>query len=63
MTGTIREISVTVGKEVTEGEVVFVMEAMKMEHSIKAPDGGTIKEIYYHDGELVDEGAELIHIN
>jgi 3-methylcrotonyl-CoA carboxylase alpha subunit len=36
------------------------MEAMKMEHTIRAPLAGTVKAFYYQPGDLVDGGAELL---
>jgi 3-methylcrotonyl-CoA carboxylase alpha subunit len=36
------------------------MEAMKMEHTIKAPSNGTIDEVFFHEGDMVDGGAELL---
>jgi len=37
-----------------------IMEAMKMEHAIKAPVDGLISEIFYGKGDLVDGGADLL---
>ena len=39
---------------------LLVMEAMKMEHTIRAPDAGTVNAFYYQPGDLVDGGAELL---
>jgi 3-methylcrotonyl-CoA carboxylase alpha subunit len=36
------------------------MEAMKMEHAIKAPSQGTITDVFYSVGDLVDGGADLL---
>jgi 3-methylcrotonyl-CoA carboxylase alpha subunit len=36
------------------------MEAMKMQHAIKAPSDGRIGEVFYSTGELVDGGSELL---
>lgn len=44
------------------GETLVVMEAMKMEHSIKAPCDGTVSDIYFAEGDLVSEGAQLIAV-
>jgi len=38
------------------------MEAMKMEHAIKAPADGTVSEVFFAQGDQVSEGAELIAI-
>lgn len=63
MTGTIREISVIVGKEVTEGEVVFVMEAMKMDIEVPTATKGTIEVVNVNVGDSVTEGQLLAKIN
>jgi len=58
--GLVRSISVEAGVEVAAGEVLAVMEAMKMEHSLTAPRAGRIAEIRAAPGEQVAEGAVLI---
>ncbi len=62
MNGTIIEILVTTGNSVTKGQPLIVMEAMKMEHTIRAPIDGIIQEHYYHSGDLVEGGAELLKL-
>ena len=41
-------------------EVLVVLEAMKMEHAIKAPVDGTVLAVHYGVGDQVDEGVDLI---
>ncbi len=60
MPGTIIDVLVTPGEQVTEGQPLVIMEAMKMEHTIKAHKDTVIGEVLYQIGDLVDEGAELI---
>ncbi|MDC1211141.1 acetyl/propionyl/methylcrotonyl-CoA carboxylase subunit alpha [Porticoccaceae bacterium] len=60
MNGTVVTLLVEVGAAVTKGETLLVMEAMKMEHSITAPNNGRVREFFYQPGELVDGGAELL---
>ena len=60
MNGTIVEILVSVGDRVEAGDTLLIMEAMKMEHPIKAPTAGIVKDIYFAQGDLVDGGTELI---
>lgn len=62
MNGTIIQIDSKAGESVKAGDVLMIMEAMKMEHAIKAPTDGTIKEISFNVGDLVDEGALLIEL-
>ncbi len=60
MNGTIVSVLVAPGQQVSEGEGLIIMEAMKMEHTIKAPTDGTVNEIYFGEGELVSGGADLL---
>jgi 3-methylcrotonyl-CoA carboxylase alpha subunit len=60
MNGTIVASLVNVGEHVSKGEVLMVMEAMKMEHAITAPNDGMVIEFYFQPGDLVDGGAELL---
>lgn len=50
------------GEAVTEGDPVFLMEAMKMENEIRAPISGTIKRIHVKAGETVEKGTAIIEI-
>ncbi|PKG96014.1 acetyl/propionyl/methylcrotonyl-CoA carboxylase subunit alpha [Paraglaciecola sp. MB-3u-78] len=61
MNGTVVAILVELGQQVALGQTLMVMEAMKMEHSLKAPAAGCVKEFYFKAGELVDGGAELLN--
>ena len=60
MPGTVIDVLVNSGDTVEEGQALIVMEAMKMEHTIKAHKDTVIAEVLYQEGDLVDEGAELI---
>jgi len=60
MNGTIISILVNQGDNVKKGDSLLIVEAMKMEHTIKAPADGLVKEIYYHDGDLVSADVELL---
>ena len=42
------------------GAGLLILEAMKMEYTITAPADGTVKEVRYANGDVVNEGAELI---
>jgi 3-methylcrotonyl-CoA carboxylase alpha subunit len=53
-------LSVAPGARVAKGDPILIMEAMKMEHSIRAPADGVVAEIFYGVGDLVDGGAELV---
>ncbi len=60
MNGTIVECLVEAGASVKRDAVLVIMEAMKMEHSIRAPSDGVVTEVFYGAGDLVDGGAELL---
>lgn len=58
MNGSIVRVLVAAGQQVEAGAALVVLEAMKMEHSIRAPQAGTIKTIYCAEGELIGEGTD-----
>ena len=60
MNGTVVAILVEPNRPVDQGQTLMVMEAMKMEHSLKAPAAGYVSEFYFKAGELVDGGTELL---
>jgi len=60
MNGTIVALLVDAGAMVAKDDPLIVMEAMKMEHTIRAPIAGVVKEFYFQAGSLVDGGAELL---
>ena len=62
MTGTLREIRTSVGASVTEGQVLFVMEAMKMDLEIPVAIAGTVSEIAVTAGASVVEAQILARV-
>jgi 3-methylcrotonyl-CoA carboxylase alpha subunit len=60
MPGKVVKVFVDEGKKVAKGDVLMVMEAMKMEHSIRATADSVIKSVHYEVGQLVDLNAVLI---
>ncbi|PRB80931.1 acetyl/propionyl/methylcrotonyl-CoA carboxylase subunit alpha [Pseudomonas sp. MYb185] len=62
MNGSIVQILVEVGQQVAAGTTLVVLEAMKMEHSIRAPQPGTVKSLFCSEGEMVSEGAVLLEM-
>lgn len=63
MNGSIVRVLVAVGQQVEVGTALVVLEAMKMEHSIRAAHAGTVKALYCHEGEMVSEGAVLVELD
>jgi biotin carboxyl carrier protein len=60
--GTIIELKVNVGDTVKQGDVVLVLEAMKMQNNIESEYSGTVTSITVKQGETVMEGAVLLTI-
>ena len=59
MPGNILKINVTQGQQVKEGDVIMILEAMKMENEIVATRSGTIAQIAVSKGAVVETGAVL----
>ena len=62
MPGNILKVAVSVGQTVKEGDLLVVLEAMKMENEIYAPCSGTVTAIPVSKGSTVDTGAVLVTI-
>ena len=59
MPGTVLRVDVKVGDVVSSGDTLVVLEAMKMEHAVKALVAGTVSELFVTAGQQVDAGAVL----
>ena len=62
MPGKVVSFAVQAGDKVSKGQALAVMEAMKMEHTIAAPQDGVVAELLYAPGDQVAEGAELLKL-
>ncbi len=62
MPGTILKVNSQNGQAVKEGDVLVVLEAMKMENEILAPKAGTITQVLVSKGSTVDTGAPMVVI-
>ncbi len=62
MPGTILKVNVTAGQAVKAGEVLCVLEAMKMENDITAPKDGTVSQVVTSKGASVSTGDALVVI-
>lgn len=60
MPGLVLKVNVTEGQQITKGEPVLVLEAMKMENVLKAPADATVKAIKVQIGNAVDKGQVLV---
>ena len=63
MPGNILKVNVNVGDKVAEGQVLVILEAMKMENEIVAEQDGTVASINVAKGDVVDVGAVLMTLN
>ena len=60
--GVIRKITVKEKKKVSKGEVLCILDAMKMNNNIMAPFSGIVKKIYVKEGEMVTKNQVLIEM-
>ena len=60
MPGNILKVNVNAGDKVKEGQVLVVLEAMKMENEIMAPKDATVTQVVVSKGSTVDTGAPLV---
>ena len=62
MPGKVLKVLVTVGQQVTAGEALLILEAMKMETRITAEGPATVKRLTVEEGQMVDGGALLVEL-
>lgn len=60
ITGTVWKIEKQVGESVASGDILVILESMKMEMPVEATEDGTVKEIRCAEGQAVDEGDVLV---
>ncbi len=60
ITGTVWKVEVSVGQTVAAGDVLVILESMKMEMPVEAPEAGTVKEIRCQPNQPVNEGDVLV---
>ncbi|WP_170006924.1 acetyl-CoA carboxylase biotin carboxyl carrier protein subunit [Bacillus fonticola] len=62
MAGTVFKIEKSVGDTVSIGDVVVILESMKMEIPIESPVAGTVSAISFAEGDFVNEGDTLMEV-
>jgi acetyl-CoA carboxylase biotin carboxyl carrier protein len=62
ITGSVCKVFATPGQKVQEDEAIVMLESMKMEIPISAPESGTVKEILAAEGEVVTEGSVIARL-
>jgi biotin carboxyl carrier protein len=63
MTGKILSVKVKKGDQVKAGQILCILEAMKMENEIATPKAGTVREVYVSEGSSVSEGEPLFTVD
>jgi len=62
MPGFIRKVFVKEGDEVSKGDRLVILEAMKMEHTLSAPFGGTVSQVFFAEGDRVGPDEVIVKI-
>ncbi len=62
MPGTILDVRVSANQAVKEGDILFILEAMKMENEVVATKAGTVAQVVVTKGAVVETGAPLVVI-
>lgn len=62
ITGNIWKIVAAVGQDLAEDDAILIMESMKMEIPVSAPEGGRIVEILVAEGDIATEGTVVARI-
>jgi acetyl-CoA carboxylase biotin carboxyl carrier protein len=60
ITGTVWKIEVREGEQVAEGQVCVILESMKMEMPVEAPQAGKVEKVHVSEGQAVNEGEPLV---
>jgi oxaloacetate decarboxylase alpha subunit len=56
-------VNVAVGQTVKSGDIVMILEAMKMETEVRAPENGTVKAVLVKEGDAVQVGDVLLSLS
>ena len=63
MPGNINDVCVTAGQQVKKGDILVILEAMKMENEIMAPHDATVASVNVNKGATVNTGDTLVTLN
>ncbi len=63
MPGKIIKIAVKIGEKIKAGDILIVIEAMKMENEIRSPKDGIVEKIHITEGQVLDEGVIMMEVN
>lgn len=63
MPGKVIKVLVQEKQKVKKGELLLILEAMKMEHKILSPQDGSVQKILFKEGERVSQGEDLIELS
>ncbi|HEY4106049.1 MAG TPA: biotin/lipoyl-binding carrier protein [Polyangiaceae bacterium] len=63
ITGTVWKIEVSAGQAVESEQTLVILESMKMEMPVEAPQAGTVSRIAVSEGQAVDEGDLLVELD
>jgi 3-methylcrotonyl-CoA carboxylase alpha subunit len=56
----ISQVAVKPGDSVSSGQILIILEAMKMEHIIRSPKDAVVKAVMYKEGDIVGQNKQLI---
>ena len=60
LAGNIFKINVAAGQAVNSGDVIMILEAMKMETEVRSPESGTVQSVFVKEGDAVQVGDLLL---
>jgi biotin carboxyl carrier protein len=63
MTGTVWKILVEIGQTVAQDDPVILIESMKMEIPVLAPEAGTVAEILVAEGDMIEDGGLVLRLD
>jgi biotin carboxyl carrier protein len=62
MPGIVREVLAARGEAVEKGQPLLILEAMKMQNEVRAPEAGAVRAVHVKKGDTVEKGAKLVEI-